>query len=64
MIVNMRGWDQVVTVHNVDPFDITNPIIPADGSTEMLVVEVLVRYQGKNDATPTNLTTVSWIVPF
>lgn len=64
VITNMRGWDQVVTVHNVDPFDITNPIIPVDGSTEMLVVEVLVRYRGKNDVAPTDLTTVSWIVPF
>ena len=64
VISNMEGWEQVVTVHNVDPFDITNPIIPDDGSTEMLVVKVLVRYTGPNDLGPTDLTTVSWIVPY
>ncbi len=64
IISNMEGWEQVVTVHNVDPFDITNPIIPDDGSTEMLVVEVLVRYQGPDDPEPTDMTMVSWIVPY
>ena len=63
VIENMEGWSQVVTVHNVDPFDIDDPTIPADFSTSMVVVDVVVTYQGPNDMTPTEMTTVSWVAP-
>jgi len=61
IIPDMTGWEQVVTVKNVDPFDITS--VEADGSTTMLMVEVIVNYQGPNDAEPQEMTRVSWISP-
>ena len=61
IIANMDGWAQVITVGNVDPFNITSP--QADGSTEMIVVEVLVTYQGPGDEEPQEMTRVSWIAP-
>lgn len=63
VIANMRGWEQVVTVRNVDPFDISNPVVLADGSTDMLMVEVVVQYRGPNDDEATEMTRVAWIVP-
>jgi len=61
IIPNMAGWEQVVTVKNVDPFDITS--VQADGSTTMIMVEVIVNYQGPNDSDPQEMTRVSWISP-
>jgi hypothetical protein len=69
VIPNMRGWEQIVTVHNVEPFNITgvqpdgSVIIPGDATTSMILVEVLVRYQAPNDEEPREMTTVSWIAP-
>lgn len=63
IIPNMEGWEQVVTVRNVDPFDISDPVPPGDGTTSMMIVEVLIRYTGPLDVGPTDMTTVSWIVP-
>ncbi|MBT8485016.1 MAG: hypothetical protein KJO43_05520 [Phycisphaerae bacterium] len=63
VIANMEGWSQTVTVHNVDPFDISSGTIPADFSTNMIVVEVIVNYIGPNDVTPTEMTRVSWVAP-
>ena len=61
IIPNMTGWEQVVTVKNVDPFDITS--VQADGSTSMIMVEVIVNFQGPNDSEPQELTRVTWISP-
>jgi len=61
IIANMNGWAQVVTVHCVDPFNITS--VQADGSTDMIVVDVLVTYQGPQDDEPREMTRVSWIAP-
>ena len=64
VIRNMEGWTQIITVRNVDPFFINddgNP--PADGATTMVMVEVLVTYQGPADAEPMEMTTVRWIAP-
>jgi hypothetical protein len=61
IIPNMAGWEQVVTVKNVDPFDITS--VEADGSTTMIMVEVIVTYQGPNDSDPQEMTRVTWISP-
>ncbi|MCI0363610.1 MAG: prepilin-type N-terminal cleavage/methylation domain-containing protein [Phycisphaerales bacterium] len=63
VIANMPGWTQIVTVHNVDPTNIDQDPPPADGSTNMVRVDVLITYQGPNDTEPSNVTTVSWIAP-
>ncbi len=61
VILNMPGWTQTVYVHNVDPFDITSD--QADGTTNMLRVEVIVTYQAPLDSDPREMTRVSWITP-
>ena len=63
VILNMEGWTQTVTVRNVDPFHINDVTPIVDGSTSMMMVEVLVQFQGPNDTEPQDMTTVSWIVP-
>lgn len=62
IIPNMDGWEQVVRVFNVDPFDIqfdSNDFtgLPPDASTNMILVVVEVSYEGER------MTTVSWIAP-
>jgi prepilin-type N-terminal cleavage/methylation domain-containing protein len=61
VIPNMAGWAQIITVRNVDPFDITS--VEDDGTTTMMKVEVVVTYQGPNDTSPTEMTRVSWLTP-
>jgi prepilin-type N-terminal cleavage/methylation domain-containing protein len=61
IIPNMDGWTQQVFVYNVDPFDITS--VQADRSTEMIVVEVIVTYQGPGETEATEMTRVAWIAP-
>jgi len=61
VISDMDGWEQLVKVFSVDAFDITQPM--QDAETDMVRVEVLVRYQGPNDAEPQDMTTISWIAP-
>ncbi|MCP3905506.1 MAG: hypothetical protein GY715_17915 [Planctomycetes bacterium] len=63
VIANMPGWSQVVTVRNVDPNDISNATPVADGTTDMIVVEVLIQYQGRTAGVATDMTVVSWIAP-
>jgi hypothetical protein len=68
IISNMAGWSQTVRVFNVDPFHIVySPqnygTLPADGTTDMMVLEVLVEYQGPNDEAPQEMTRVSWVAP-
>jgi hypothetical protein len=60
-IANMDGWSQEVTVFNVDPFDINS--VQVDGSTDMIVVQVIVKYQGPNDNEAEEVTRVIWISP-
>ncbi len=68
IISNMDGWSQTIRVFNLDPFNIVfDPDnlggLPADGTTEVLCVEVTVEYQGPRDSQPTEMTRVSWIAP-
>ena len=68
IIANMQGWSQEIRVFNVDPFDIRyDPndysSLPADASTNTILVEVIVKFQGLNDSQPTELTRVAWIAP-
>lgn len=61
IIPNMAGWSQTITVFNVDPFDITST--EADGTTEMVKVEVVISYRAPGEDVATEMTTVSWIAP-
>jgi type II secretory pathway pseudopilin PulG len=61
IIPNMTGWSQTVRVFNVDPFDITS--VEADGSTPMLMVEVVVEYQSPRDLVPNEITRITWLAP-
>ena len=61
VISDMSGWEQVVTVSNVDAFDILTPL--EDASTDMIRVEVVIRYQGVGETTPSEMTRLSWITP-
>jgi len=61
IIPNMAGWAQIVTVHNVDPFNITS--VKPDASTTMMKVDVVVTYQSPQDQAPVEMTHVSWIAP-
>lgn len=61
IIPNMDGWSQTVRVFNVNPFDITEEW--ADGTSDVMAVEVVVEYQGPRDDEPQEITRVSWIAP-
>jgi hypothetical protein len=61
VIQNMVGWEQIITVENVEPLDITTGA--TEGSTTMVKMQVVVRYQGPTDPAPEVITTVSWISP-
>jgi hypothetical protein len=61
VISDMSGWEQIVTVSNVDSFDILTPL--EDASTDMMRVEVIIRYQGNGESTPIEMTRLSWITP-
>ena len=62
IIANMPGWSQIVTVRNVDPFQITDMTVE-DGATEMMMVEVVVTYRPLRETVPIEMTRVSWIAP-
>ncbi|MHC5009130.1 MAG: hypothetical protein ACYTGF_17425 [Planctomycetota bacterium] len=66
----MDGWSQIVRVFNVDSFDIAvdpdrpdDSLLPADGTTAVMAVEVIVEFQGVHEETPQEMTRVSWIAP-
>ena len=70
IIPNMDGWSQVVRVFNVDEFDISvdpdrpdDSMLPADGTTSVMAVEVVIEYQSVSETTPQEMTRVSWIAP-
>ena len=70
IIPNMDGWSQIVRVFNVDEFDIAvdpdrpdDSMLPADGTTPVMAVEVVIEYQAVNEITPQEMTRVSWIAP-
>ncbi|MDZ4754604.1 MAG: prepilin-type N-terminal cleavage/methylation domain-containing protein [Phycisphaerae bacterium] len=61
VIPDMLGWEQTISVMNVDPFDTTNQV--ADFASKFVKVEVVVRFQGLDDEAPMEMTRVSWIAP-
>lgn len=62
VIPSMPGWAQTITVRNVSPTDITTA--GADGSSRMIRVEVVVTFQSPQDASPVEITRVSWVSPY
>jgi type II secretory pathway pseudopilin PulG len=55
IIPNMVGWSQTVRVFNVDSFDIAvdpdrpdDSLLPADGTTTVMAVEVIIEFQATN----------------
>jgi prepilin-type N-terminal cleavage/methylation domain-containing protein len=70
IIPNMDGWSQIVRVFNVDEFNIAvdpnradDSMLPADGTTSVMAVEVVVMFQAHNDPELQEMTRVSWIAP-
>ena len=70
IIANMDGWSQTVRVFNVDGFQIAfdphrldDSLLPPDGSTDVMAVEVIVEYQAPHASTPMEMTRVMWIAP-
>lgn len=61
IIAGMDGWAQEVHVFNVDPMSVTTAA--DDGSTSMIMVEVIVTYRGSQDEDASEVTRVSWIAP-
>ena len=61
IITDMEGWEQIVTVTSIDQFDILTPM--DDATTDMVRVEVLIRYQGNQDDQPIDMTRIRWIAP-
>jgi len=61
VIPNMTGWSQIIRVFNVDPQDISAAGDDAmDGTTDMMRVEVIVTYQGPNDAESLVIDRLVW----
>jgi hypothetical protein len=68
VIPNMAGWSQWVYVFNVAPDNISiNPETLngeiGDSNSDVMGVQVTVKYQGVNDPDPVTMTSVSWIAP-
>ena len=64
VIPNMEGWSQTVRVYNVQPNDITAGYDEGlDGTTDMMIVDVVVEYQGPTDPAPWEVVRMSWISP-
>ena len=61
IIGDMDGWEQVVRVRNVDPFDILTPL--EDGTSEMVRVEVEILHRESPEDRPRMMTRLAWITP-
>ena len=61
IIGDMDGWEQVVRVRNVDPFDILTTV--ADGTSEMIRVEVEILHRKSPEDRPRLMTRLTWITP-
>ena len=60
-IQGLDGWTQEVQVWNVDSGDINAPAL--DGSSELLMVEVIVRWEDPRAGENREMTRVRWIAP-
>ena len=63
LIADMDGWAQLVQVRSADPYDIMEQSV-VDGSTDMIVVEVIVTFAATgSDLPPAELAHVTWVAP-
>lgn len=61
-INDMPGWSQRIDVASVLPDNISSTFTQPLGTTELLRVTVTISYQGPNDASATDVTTLSWVI--
>ncbi len=61
-IDGMDGWRQVVTVENVLPGFVSATLTQPLGTTDIMRVTVDAQFQGPNDAEPTTVTRLRWLV--
>ena len=61
IIPDMEGWEQVVSVTNIDAFDILTT--EDDATTDMVRVEVIVRYKDESEESTREMTRLAWITP-
>lgn len=61
-IPDMAGWSQQITVESVQETDIASTFDYTLGTTPMLRMTVSVIYQGPNDAGPSTITQLTWVI--
>jgi prepilin-type N-terminal cleavage/methylation domain-containing protein len=61
LIEQMPGWSQTVSVQYIDPFEITQTV--PDRLTDLVRVQVVVRFKETAQAEAEEVTRVSWIAP-
>jgi Tfp pilus assembly protein PilV len=61
-IADMPGWSQHISVASVLEENIGASFTSAPGTTNMLRLSVDVLYQGPNDAEPSTVTTLTWVI--
>jgi prepilin-type N-terminal cleavage/methylation domain-containing protein len=61
IIPNMAGWSQTVHVSRVGLLNIHEE--PAAGDPYLMMMEVVIDFQGPQDVAPSEITTVRWIAP-
>jgi type II secretory pathway pseudopilin PulG len=61
IIPNMAGWSQTVHVTRVGLLNIHAD--PAAGDPYLMMIEVVIDFQGPQDVAPSEITTVRWIAP-
>ncbi len=61
-IADLDGWSQTIEVEGVFEDNIGTQITVAPGAADMLRMTVNVLYQGPNDANPSTVTQLSWVI--
>ncbi len=59
-IPNMNRWSQIITVENVSINDVSGTAISPTAPKELLRITVVIMYQGPNDATPLEMSRLTW----
>jgi len=60
-VPGMSGWIQEVRVHNIDPGNVNVDV--ADAASDLMRVEVHVRWRESAGTEPVSVTRVDWIAP-
>ena len=61
-IAGLNGWSQLIQVGNVLPDNISADTTQPLGTTALMRVTVIVQFQGPNDANPTTMTQLTWVI--